>query len=200
MDRVFQITIAGTSPLLMHNGQLSNPLNKWAQEMKKLTSKRSKTEDDFRAIMEVEFQGGLYFDDDKHGPVLMLEMLEGMLRDGAKARKLGERFKAGLLCTDEFFPLVYKGPRTRDGLWKAGEQFVDYRRAGIKGNSVMRTRPIFKEWSCRFEIQVIDDGITESDIDLALAHAGSRVGIGDYTPRFGRFKVKELKELAAKAA
>lgn len=36
-----QIEIKGTSPLLMHNGRLSDPDDEWAREIAKITAKRN---------------------------------------------------------------------------------------------------------------------------------------------------------------
>ena len=53
------ITIRGIAPLLMHNGQLANPLNPLAKEMKKVTSVRTKTDEHHLELQRLEFLAGL---------------------------------------------------------------------------------------------------------------------------------------------
>lgn len=70
--------VEGIAPLLMHNGQLADPLCRWTQEMKVITSKRKKTEDDFERLAQLEWMGGLYLDD-KGAPAIPGELIEAML-------------------------------------------------------------------------------------------------------------------------
>ena len=46
---------------MMHNARLANPLDPLVQEIKKLTGKRKKTEDDLLQIARLEWEGGFYF-------------------------------------------------------------------------------------------------------------------------------------------
>ena len=57
-----KITIEGTRPLLMHNGDLADPMSEGAKKLAAVSKKRSKSEDDFVELARVEFEGGLYFD------------------------------------------------------------------------------------------------------------------------------------------
>ena len=61
-SRYFLVKIQGDQ-LLMHNGQLADPLNEHTKRLKEFTSKKRKSDDDHIKIGEIEFQGGLYFDD-----------------------------------------------------------------------------------------------------------------------------------------
>ena len=53
-----QLTIKGVSPLLLHNGQTANPLNKYARQLKAVSGKRNKTDEDFEAMAKIEFLAG----------------------------------------------------------------------------------------------------------------------------------------------
>jgi len=64
-----------------------------------------------------------------------------------------------------------------------------------KKNKVLRYRPKWEEWSAEFILIVTDDNCPESVIREILEIAGSRVGIGDYRPRFGLFEVTEFKRI-----
>lgn len=63
---------------------------------------------------------------------------------------------------------------------------------------VVRKRPIFKNWSLRFNVEFDADEISPSTIKEILEYAGRRVGIGDFRPEkggpFGRFMVTEFKQ------
>ena len=43
MYKVMLLTIIGTAPLVMHNGQTADPLNKYAKMLKAISGKRKKT-------------------------------------------------------------------------------------------------------------------------------------------------------------
>ena len=84
--------IRGVAPLLMHNGQLANPMNKFAKAMKAVTSKRKKTDEDHIELARLEFLGGLYADDQGRA-VLPGEVIEGTIVAGAKKTKKGKDAK-----------------------------------------------------------------------------------------------------------
>lgn len=60
---------------------------------------------------------------------------------------------------------------------------------------INRYRPMLKDWSLNFEIEILDDRVSEIVLKLALDEAGRTKGIGDWRPRFGRFIVEEFKEI-----
>jgi hypothetical protein len=92
------------------------------------------------------------------------------------------------------WPLIYDGPKTAEALWD-NKEYVDYRNCGVNGNTIMRTRPIFNQWSLKFQLlydpEVIDSAAT---IKKWLEDAGRRRGMGDH-PRMGRFIILEFKEV-----
>ena len=129
------VTIEGIAPLIMHNGQLADPLNEHTQALARLTSKRKKTLDDHREIGRVEWMGGLYLDEDG-APCLPGEVIEAALVSGAKKFKLGKDAKSGLMVAGDV-PLKYKGPRDAEGLWNHGG-FL--KRAGVRVGRADRDR------------------------------------------------------------
>ncbi len=192
--RLFRATIEGTGSLLMHNGQLANPRNPWSKKIKEYSSKRKKTDEDHEKIAELEFQGGLYFDDEM-GPFIPSEAIEGMMKAGAKKKKLGKAFASCVLTEGERFKLNYKGPRDRDGLWK-DENFHHECLAVVGMARVVRTRARFRAWSVTFDISLIPGEVNPVDIEAAIEDAGKYCGLCDYRPKFGRFALKEFKEVA----
>lgn len=125
--------------------------------------------------------------DDEQCPIVPGENLEAAMVDGGKKFKLGETCKAGILI-DGAWPLLYHGPRTLDGL-RADPRFRDLRGARVQQNRVMRCRPKFVDWSLRFTIHYLPDLLDEKQVFEILHVVGRVIGIGDFTPKYGRFTV-----------
>mgnify|MGYP003421589522 FL=1 len=180
------VTIEGIAPLIMHNGQLADPLNEHTQALARLTSKRKKTLDDHREIGRVEWMGGLYLDEDG-APCLPGGVIEAALVSGAKKFKLGKDAKSGLMVAGDV-PLKYKGPRDAEGLWNHGG-FL--KRAGVRVGTarVIRSRPIFPEWSATFKIGWDPDVIKDERTVIEIVEAAGACGLCEWRPKFGRFQV-----------
>ncbi len=179
--------VAGVVPMLMHNGQLANPLNKWSKEMKKVSSKRKKTDEDYERMAYLEFMGGLYLDEDL-SPCVPGEVLTACIIEGAKKQKRGTAFKPAVFVQGNY-PLIYKGPRDPESLWKQ-EEFRDIRGVRVGQAKVMRTRPRFKTWELKFEVDYNPKLVNKEEIEEAVVAAGQQCGIGDHIPQFGRFSLK----------
>ena len=87
--RTIRFRITGVAPLVMHNGQLANPLNPFAKALSRVSGKRKKTEADYEELARIEFLGGLYVGDD--GPCIPGEVIEGALFRAAKKMRRGEQ-------------------------------------------------------------------------------------------------------------
>lgn len=183
----FTLTLKGVTPLIMHNARLADPLDTIVRQMKPLSAKRSKTEEDLLEMARLEFVGGLYFDADL-GPVMPAMNIEATLRDGAKTFKKGKDITRGLQVTDMVVPVAYKGPRDIDGLWSGGDSEFVYRTSVVvQRNRVQRTRPIFRNWALEVN-GVFDENIFDEDVLNTICEtAGMMSGLGDYRPRYGKF-------------
>lgn len=181
--------VRGVAPLLMHNGRLSNPLNEYAKEMKRLSGKRNKTDDDYAEMARVEFLGGLYTDDSGH-PVVPGELIEATLIAGAKKKRSGPAAKAGVIV-DGNFPLQYKGPKTAEKLVE-NVNFHNCSPVKVQQNRVMRTRPQFDEWAVEFTVHYLPEQANKEDVKEWVEVAGRMCGFGDWRPRFGRFEIEEV--------
>lgn len=184
--------IRGVAPLVMHNGQLADPLNKYAKGIKEISSKRSKTESDYEAMARLEFLGGLYLSQND-GPCIPGYVLEGMLiGKGGAARKQrqGKQAAAGVFCDVDSFLLEYDGPRDSEELWQ-DEQFRLRVPAVVGQSKIMRTRPMFREWTATVSVCVLEDLVNPKDVILWMGIAGREVGLMDWRPKFGRFEVVE---------
>lgn len=188
----YKVSIIGLTPLLMHNGQLSDPLNEHAKALKKLSSKRNKSDDDHAEMSRVEWMGGLYYEP-QMGPFIPSEMIEAMIKAGAKLSKAGKLAEACVVCSEERYPLKYKGPRDVAALLK-DQRFHDRRSIRVQQNRVVRTRPRFNDWGCEFTLSLTPGRLNPEQVKTALDDAGLYVGLGDYRPKFGRFRVESFVE------
>ena len=186
-----KVRIEGMAPLIMHNNTLLDPLNPLTKAMKKLTGKRTKTDDDHAKIAEIEFKAGFY-GDEKGRPIMPGENIEACIRDGAKKSKKGKVVQAGLFIDDNPL-LIFEGPKDIDKLSNSSNNVLT---VGVKnkgtGGSVMRTRPIFRDWALEFTIQFRPDLMNADELKEHLIVAGQVSGLGDWRPRHGRFHVAKF--------
>jgi hypothetical protein len=67
------------------------------------------------------------------------------------------------------------------------------RSGGMSAVPDIRTRPIFSEWACTLEFQIVSNLVKESQVANLLAAAGTIVGMGDWRPQkggsYGRFRL-----------
>jgi hypothetical protein len=185
------IKITGIAPLLQHNGQLANPLNPLAKKMKEVTSIRKKTDEHHLQLQELEFLAGLYLDE-KRRVIIPSEVIESCLVEGAKKAKLGKAFKAAVSVMEDSL-LDYNGPKTPEALWQQAETFADVRGVRVGGSRIMRTRPIFRQWSLAFTVTWDDEQINQEQLRKAVEDAGAMVGLCDYRPKFGRFSLESME-------
>jgi hypothetical protein len=177
---------------LMHNGQGVSPFNEYTIKIRPLTAKRKKTEEDLLNIMRLEFLSGLYLDDKGH-PCWPGTNIHSMLVSAAKRRKLGTACKSGLLIRGDF-PLEYEGPKDKDKLWAAGNKFVHTCRAVVSGRAIMRCRPIFHNWALNFDVHFSNEVIDFTELKNIVVDAGKFVGLSDFRPQYGSFRVTAASE------
>lgn len=181
----FRLTCTGTTPLLMHNARLSNPTDEIAKAMKRVSSKRTKTDDDHEELARLEHMGSLYFDDDM-GPFIPGQNFERCLVDAARVTKAGKKIERGVFVETNINPLAYDGPRTIDELWK-DDNFRHVASVKVQQNRVTRTRPQFRTWAVDADGMFDPAVISLEELAEIAETAGRMIGLGDWRPRFGRF-------------
>ena len=65
----------------------------------------------------------------------------------------------------------------------------------IQRARVMSWRPMFKEWSCEFTLEIADEMLNATNVKEILETAGRFKAVGDYRPEYGRFIVKQFKKV-----
>lgn len=182
----FQLTSA--CPLIMHNGDLANPLNPIVKEQKKISGKRKKTEADLEELARLEFIGGLYY---RNGYILPAEIIEATINGGARKFKEGMDAKAGMVVMSHAKLEFEHSALTPQELWEV-EQYRFQKMVTVARARILRTRPIIDNWTAEVEVTFEDTVCSGSQVYKWLKKAGEIVGLCDWRPRYGRFSVKAL--------
>jgi hypothetical protein len=186
--QTLEYKLTSSCPLIQHNGQTADPLNKWAKLLKTISSKRKKTDADFEEMARIEFYAGLYLN--AEGPIIPNTVIDGMTVKAAMKMKEGPVAKSGCFCLDHA-RLDYDGPRTADALW-LDERFRFMSAVRVGQARVMRMRPRFPEWSAIIKLNVEDTLVNPAQVDKWMDIAGAQVGLGDWRPQFGRFTAERV--------
>lgn len=194
-----KIKLTGIQPLMLNSIQTANPLNKWARELKKVTSKKKKTDDDTLEIIRLQFMSSWYIDADGHY-VLPSENVLKSFEAGAKENKKGTAFIENCQILEDDLIIQFDGMnKSLEELYDNGNgKWVDTRICGISSGfgskaKVLATRAIIDKWSVTFTLLYDSARINFDDIKLAAENAGARKGVGTYRRRYGRFKVEFIK-------
>lgn len=166
-----RVKIAGIVPLLMHKFNVEyNP------EAKRRDVQYDSKEDAEKALYKNE-----------KGCYVPGEWISGCLKEIAKEFK--GKGKASLKQT--ILSSVFVEP-DEIPLNKDTYDEIDLRPVVIQKNRIVRSRPRFNDWQIEFYIKFDEERISRDTIKNLLTEAGETKGIGDYRPRFGRFKVVEF--------
>jgi len=175
-----RVRVEGLRPLLMHSPA--------AMEVK---PERKGVQIDPRK----EAEAGLYRDENGRICVPAICVLAAM-REAAKEYKVPGRGKksfrdyvfSGLRITPEMIPLQVPNGQDPENAWK-----VDLRPVVVQKSRIMRARPKFDEWALEFEVEILDPIIRPANVKEFLEAAGKYIGLCDFRPLFGLFKVTKFE-------
>lgn len=188
--KIISLTMTGTSPLLCHNGQTADPLNYYSKKLKEVSGKRKKTDADHQQMAKIEWFAGLYLSQKRF--ILPAHVIESCIISGAKKSKMGVQTKMGLFVTSDAV-LSFDGMPDGDIEQAVLEQMFDAETfaftTGVKigQKKVMRTRPIFRNWSAVLPLQYDPTVLNRDELQGICLDAGALVGVGDWRPKYGRF-------------
>lgn len=176
---VAAVTIEGTAPFLFHRWNVEAVAEKAAA---KKGSKSKKTDDVESYVYRCEDGTlgipGIYLTsaitNKSNGAAKYIQ-------DPRSPRKSAlDLYKAGVV------PLTICAT-----LGKREWDFIDQRRVTIQSAGITRSRPAMQSgWRAEFELQVLlPEYIRPMDLHEVLNQAGKLVGIGDFRPTYGRFRV-----------
>ena len=184
------IRLQGTSPLLMHNPQMVDPEFEINRQIKALTTKRKKTDEDLRQIERLEWYGGLYVSNGGQpaGVVQPTAKLRKCLINTARISKQGKMIERALSFAELYVPLVYDGPKDIDELY-TDKRFRSRLSVGVGNKRIMRVRPQFNPWAMSVNGLFIEDaGLNINEFKAIVDLAGLVEGIGDNRVNgYGRF-------------
>jgi hypothetical protein len=168
------VSIVGTRPLLMHRMADSGT-----------TRKRGAKVDP-----QQEAEAGLY--KNETGIFIpafnVLSCLKASARDfkvpGKGRTTFSKYIVGGVLITPDEIPLISESG------W-----VVDLRNVVVGKSRIVRARPRFDDWRLDFEIEIVDEIITPEALREILEAAGQYVGLCDFRPIFGRFRVHRFEVL-----
>ena len=187
------IELTGTSPLLHHNPRMVDPEFELNRQIKALTSKRKKTDDDIRVIERLEWYGGLY---DLNGVIVQpTSKVRKCLINTARISKAGKMIERALILPDMYVAQGYDGPRDIDQVF-ADKRFHSRLSVGVNGKKrVMRVRPSFFPWSIVVNGLFVEDaGLNWDEFQHIVELAGVVEGIGDNRVNgYGRFIGKAVE-------
>jgi len=181
-----EVTLIGTTPLLMHNPRMVDPQFELNRMIKEFTGKRKKTDEDLRQIEKLEWYGGLY---EQNGVIVQpTSKVRKCLINTGKINKLGTAVTKALSFANLNVPLVYDGPTNIDAVF-SDQRFHSRLSVGIGKKRVMRVRPSFLPWSLVVTGLFVEDaGINWDEFVSIVQLAGVVEGIGDNRVNgYGRF-------------
>jgi len=194
---VLKVHVTSLQPLLMHSPAGINPMNPLTKEMKSITSKRKKTDEDHLRILEISYEMALYYDEDMQCPYIPSTCVEGMLRNAAKKIRRGTDVISSITVTPCNIPLEYDGVKKKAELMAAFAvgKFCDIRngRNPSTGSGITLCRPRFDKWALTFEIDYDESTFNEDEIKALLIVGGNKIGLCDYRPKYGTFGFKVAK-------
>ena len=171
----YSVTIRGTRPLL-HNRFVHDD------------SKKRRT----TYIPEDEAKKALYLKNDI--PIQPATHLEGCMIKAATQFKLKGRktykdvFKASVFVDPQEIPFEIP----EDGNYE-----IDERAVVIQRSRVLCWRPRWDDWQFTFKVQVMQpDYLTGEQLKEIITYGGNFVGIGDFRPKFGTFKVTSFEKIS----
>lgn len=165
MEKI-KIKIRGIVPLLM---------NRYNNEVR--TQKKTDVFD-----VNEEVKRACYYDE-KLGYYAPSSWIEGAIREAAKSFKgkgkqtLKNMVIATVFCNQDKISLNKKYDE------------IDSRFARIQRQGIVKSRPKWNTWELEFILNFDADRISKETLLEIIAEAGEIKGIGDYRPKFGRFKI-----------
>lgn len=191
--KAIKFRMTGTCPLMLNNPQSANPMNAYAKELKALTSKRSKTDEDQNDILHLKFIASCYINS-KGQYIIPANMLYKSFEAGAKENKLGKKFEQSLFVLNDALLKFDENGCTPEELWENhADKYVDIRLASVDKRKIPAARFIIPEWYVECEVHFDENQLNKGEVWNALVNAGLRHGIGTYRACYGRFSITELK-------
>lgn len=183
----------GVKPLLMNNPQSVDPFNEFARAAKKLTSKRTKTDDDLLELRRIEIAAKIYFDDELGLYVPSKWVLEAVAQNSHAIAKIAKKkMRGGIFSPEERCKLTYENMhlvKTAEDI--IGNKFFQTQMILPQGLvRVTKAVPVFKNWSFECKLEFDDFIVDQRTLENILSYSAHYGGMGDFRPTFGIAKVE----------
>jgi len=176
MGYQINVKIEGVSPLLQH---------RFAQEKSQKKSKRKTGNIDYSKEAEKAIyrdENGQIYQPASHIEGAMIKAAANFQIEGRGKKTYKDLTKSAIIVEPSAIPHIET------------KYEIDARPVVIQRARIIRCRPRFDKWLLEFSLIVADDQIPLEVAQEILEYAGRFVGIGDYRPRFGRFRIVEFKK------
>ena len=185
--------IEGITQMVQHSGRLANPRDPIARDMKAITSKRKKTDEDLDQLADLEWMGGVYTN--KNGRVIVPgDVLEGALFEAGKKTRRGADVRSALWVPGAP-DLIFPGRERSLEEIRSDPQHFLMSRVGVNSGTVMRARPTFPTWSLKFTVGFLRSVFNARDVHDIVETLGTLVGLSDDRKKQGgRFKILSWNE------
>jgi hypothetical protein len=192
-----KITFKGITPLIMHSSQTADPTSFFAKELKKISSKRSKTDEDYEAMSKIEYEASVYRDS-KHYPNAGLYMptenlIACLINAGKKIKHGRGSMKAAVtgVLFDDPNGYALEAGHSLDSPWKTYEEMKAdegtwfKKIVNVQGSKIVRTRVRVNDWrfvaTCGLETSICDMDMLQELLNIA----GRIIGLCDWRPSSG---------------
>ena len=191
-----KVRFMGVDSLLQNNPQMSDPLNKYSKEVKQISSKRKKTDDDIMMMRKIELRAKIYHDEQLgiYVPATWVTAsIQGVSWSKAKIKKADIR--AAVFATQPKLKLTYLDMDKVKSPIDIVDNEVFHNVMSLKQGQVrvVKATPIFKNWSFEVELDFDDTIINESELKGLIEYGAQFGGFGDFRPTYGRAMVEFIK-------
>lgn len=170
---------------------MADPTNPFTIRIKEICAKGSKklTLSDYEERNRLEWEAGLYWHE-THGLHIPSDNIERCIQLGAQKTRKGKDVVAVVFVSNDIVKLEYVGPKTKNELY-ADSRFQLRKGVVVQKSRIIRIRPLIPTgWILNFTIEFDESILNEKDLIQANHNAGFLIGLGDWRPKFGRFKVE----------
>lgn len=182
-----RVTLRGTEDLLFHTWNCE------AVEEKSKATKGSeaKKTDDLESYVERNDEGIICVPS-CYVRMSMIGAAKFMQDPRSPRKSAQDLYKAGIVTLDKLCPLINavgESPKIWD--------YVDKQRVQVQRNAITRQRPAFKA-GYRFTVDlvcILPEYISPDNVHDTISRAGKLIGIGDYRPTYGRFRIDNFEVL-----
>jgi hypothetical protein len=181
--------IVGRTPLILHNGRTADPTNEWSRLIAGVPKGKNMTDEQREQKSRYEFLGALYVTNGRI--VIPARCWDATLKFAARTIKLGKIAEVAASCLDDSI-IEYDGASDPEKLF-LDKRFVLDCLCKINRARVMKTRPIFREWSTTVRFAVDTTALDKKPFVELLRIGGTKIGICDWRPKHGRFEVESVK-------